>query len=63
MGRVERPLIKGKSPEELISFIKEQLATREQYYTKARYTLDVTLMDNFEKIKITVEKLRELLDI
>ena len=63
MGRVERPLIKGKSPEELITFIKEQLATREQYYTKARYTLDVTLMDNFEKIKITVEKLRELLDI
>ena len=63
MGRVERPLIKGKSPEELISFIKEQLATREQYYAKARYTLDVTLMDNFEKIKITVEKLRELLDI
>ena len=63
MGRVERPLIKGKSPEQLISFIKEQLATREQYYTKARYTLDVTLMDNFEKIKITVEKLRELLDI
>ena len=63
MGRVERPLIKGKSPEELISFIKEQLATREQYYTKAQYTLDVTLMDNFEKIKITVEKLRELLDI
>ena len=63
MGRVERPLIKGKSPEELITFIKEQLATREQYYTKARYTLDVTLMDNFEKIKITVEKLRELLEI
>ena len=63
MGRVERPLIKGKSPDELIAFIKEQLATREQYYTKARYTLDVTLMDNFEKIKITVEKLRELLDI
>ena len=63
MGRVERPLIKGKSPEELISFIKEQLAPRAQYYTKARYTLDVTLMDNFEKIKITVEKLRELLDI
>ena len=63
MGKTERPLLKGKSPEELIDFIKTQLFAREQYYNKARYHLDVTLMDNYEKIKITVAKLRELLDI
>ena len=63
MGKTERPLLKGKSPEELIDFIKTQLSAREQYYNKARYHLDVTLMDNYEKIKITVAKLRELLDI
>ena len=63
MGRIERPLIKGKSSDELITFIKEQLVAREPYYKKAQYILDVSLMDNFEKIKNTVEKLRELLEV
>ena len=56
-------LLKGKSPEELITFIREQLEKRELYYTKARYTLDVSLMDNYEKIKISVAKIRELLNL
>jgi shikimate kinase len=63
MGKGDRPLLKGKSPDELIEFIKTQLSAREQYYNKARYTLDVTLMDNFEKIKITIERLKELLEL
>ena len=63
MGKGDRPLLKGKSADELVSFISEQVAYREQFYTKARYTLDVTLMDNYEKIKITIEKLKELLDL
>ena len=63
MGKTERPLLKGKNPEELIAFIREQLKKREPYYTKAQYTLDVSLMDNYEKIKISVEKLKELLDL
>ena len=63
MGRIERPLIKGKSSDELITFIKEQLFAREPYYKKAQYILDVSLMVNFEKIKNTVEKLRELLEV
>ena len=62
MGRIERPLIKGKSPDELIIFIKEQLSAREPYYKKAQYILDVSLMDNFEKIKNTVSMLKELLE-
>ena len=63
MGRTERPLLTGKTPEELRLFIAEQLRQREPYYTKARYTLDVSLMDNYEKIKVSVSKLRELLHI
>ena len=63
MGKVERPLLKGKSPEELIVFIKEQLEKREPFYTKARYTLDVSLMDNYEKIKIPIAQLREILNL
>ena len=61
MGRTERPLLKGKTPEQLQDFIAEQLAAREQYYNKARYQFDVSLMDNFEKIKLTVQKLKQLL--
>ena len=63
MGKGDRPLLKGKSEEELISFIREQLEKREPYYSKARYTVDVSLMDNYDKIKITIEKLRELLEL
>ncbi len=63
MGKTERPLLKGKSEEELISFIKEQLQKREPFYNKAQYILDVSLMDNYEKIKITIEKLREMLSL
>lgn len=57
MGRTVRPLLLGKSPEEVRTFIREQLQEREKIYTKARYTLDVNLMDNHEKINITVQEL------
>ncbi|MCH3981823.1 MAG: shikimate kinase [Prevotella sp.] len=63
MGKTVRPLLLNKTPEEVQVFIKEQLKAREPYYSKAKYTLDVNLMDNYEKIKISVQKLRELLTI
>ena len=63
MGKTERPLIQGKTKEQLLEFINEQLAKREPYYTKAKYSLDVSLMDNYEKIKISVQKAKELLGI
>jgi shikimate kinase len=63
MGKGDRPLLKGKSPEELIAYIREQLEYREQFYSKARHTLDVSLMDNYEKIAITVDEIRKLLQL
>ena len=63
MGKGERPLLKGKRPEELITFIREQLEKREPFYSKAKYTLDVSLLDNYDKIKTSVEKIRELLNL
>ncbi len=63
MGKTERPLLKGKSPEELITFIREQLEKREPFYSKAKYALDVNLMDTYEKINISVTKARELLQL
>lgn len=63
MGKVERPLIKGKTGEELVQYIQESLQHREPFYSKAKHTLDVSLLDNYEKIKITVQLLREKLGI
>ena len=61
MGKIERPLLKNKTPEQLIDFIKEQLEKREPFYTKAKHVLDVSLMDNYEKIKISVNKILDLI--
>ena len=63
MSKNDRPLLRGKSSEELITFIREQLEKREPFYSKARYTLDVSLLDNYEKIKISVSKIRQLLNL
>ena len=63
MGRTERPLLKGKSPEEMQRFIADQLASREPFYSKAKHTLDVNLLDNYEKIKISVHRIREMLGV
>ena len=63
MGKTVRPLLLDKTEDEVQTFISRQLAERETYYNKAKYTLDVNLMDNYEKIKISVQKLRELLKI
>ena len=63
MGRTVRPLIAGKTPGELLTFIREQLAAREEYYCRAKHTLDVDLMDNRGKIGLSVEAARRLLGI
>lgn len=63
MGKSVRPLIVGKTEEELLQFIHESLEKRNPYYTQAKHILNVDLMDNFEKIKITVDKAKELLGI
>ena len=63
MAKVERPLLKDKTPDELIAYITEHLNEREPFYTKANHILDVSLMDNYDKINISVTKLRELLKL
>lgn len=63
MAKVERPLLKGKSSEELIAYITEHLNERAPFYEKARYTLDVNVLDEYDKIKDSVAGLRSLLKI
>ena len=63
MGKSVRPLLLNKTPEEVKIFIQEQLKQREVFYGKAKQTLDVNLMDNYEKIKISVDRMVELLKL
>ena len=63
MGRVERPLIKGKSPEELLEYIRASLQEREPYYLKAKHVVDVTLLDNYDKLQTSVQLIRKELGL
>ena len=63
MGKVERPLLKNKTREEMQAFIQEQLAEREKYYIKARHIFNVDLLDSYDKIQTSVTNLRKLLNI
>ena len=63
MGKTIRPLLLNKTNEEVELFISEQLAQRESFYSQAKHIIDVSLMDNYDKVKITVSQIREQLDI
>lgn len=63
MAKVERPLLKDKSSEELIAYITEHLKERAPFYEKARYILDVNVLDEYDKIRTSVTKLCELLKL
>ncbi len=63
MGRTVRPLILGKSGDELQQYIKDSLSEREPFYSQAKHTVDVSLMDNYEKIAITIDLLRKELKL
>ena len=63
MAKIERPLLKDKTPEELIAYITEHLKERASFYEKAHYTLDVNVLDNSDKIATSVERIKSLLSL
>lgn len=63
MGKKVRPLLQGKTREEVIAFMEDHLRQREPYYAKAKHTLEVRLLDDYDKIKTTVGTLRQMLNV
>lgn len=63
MGKTVRPLLLNKTPDEVKTFIEAQLKQRGPFYAKAKHIVDVSLMDNKEKIKTTVDAIRGELGI
>ena len=57
MGKGVRPLLLNKTPEQVEAFVKTQLKEREPFYTKAKHTFDVSLLDNNEKIHVSVKNI------
>ena len=59
MGKVVRPLIQGKTDEELTAYIQGMLDQREPYYMKAMHIFNVDLLNSREKVAESVRLLRE----
>lgn len=55
MSRGERPLLKGKSQEELRIFVEQQLEARAPFYEKAAHIVDISVLDSFDKINDIAE--------
>ncbi len=51
----ERPVLQGRSEEELLAFIAPQLEAREPFYAKANHILDVDLCDEESDERIAQE--------
>lgn len=62
MSRGERPLLRGKSPEELAAYVTAQLAEREPYYSRAHHHIDVDVLDSDDKIGRAAERIAGLLE-
>ena len=56
-GREKRPMFRGKSDEELLAFMHEQMVLREPYYNKAHIAVDCTTMSDDEVVEYVVNRL------
>ena len=63
MGKNKRPLIQGKSPEELIGFISESLSKRTMFYEKERHTIDIDVITRNDQIADYVEQIKQIAGI
>ena len=52
-----RPLLRDKKGEELLNHISTHIAQRMPYYSKAQYTINVDVLDSFDKIDMLVESI------
>lgn len=60
-SRAKRPLIAGKSDEELLAFVVEALAKREPFYSRAQLTFCSERIENAEETMATAHILAEII--
>lgn len=58
-GREKRPKLRGLNDEELVAFMRDNMAQREPYYCKATLTIDCTPMSDAELVTMIKEYIDE----
>lgn len=58
-----RPILRGKTNEELKAFIAKALDKRAPFYSKAKYIFNADELEDIYQIKSSVNKLKELLGL
>lgn len=57
-GREKRPMFRGKSDEELLVFMREQLSQREVYYAQAKLTVDCAKLSDDAVVEYIVNSIK-----
>ena len=63
IAKQQRPLLDGKSDEELMAFIQEALQKRLPFYTRAKHVFNGEKLEDRRQIQQSVERLKELLEL
>lgn len=58
MSRGKRPLLEGKTPEELSTFVATQIAERTPFYEQAQHIIDIDVLSDHEKVQQIVERIQ-----
>ena len=59
----QRPILKGKTDDELRTFIRQALEARQPFYSQARYRFDGGHLESRRQIDGSVQQLRSLLGV
>ena len=58
IARVQRPLVKGKTTDELRQYIADMLEMRSPYYTRAHHTFCADYLENTQQVSDSVQRFK-----
>ena len=59
IARVQRPLVKGKTADELRQYIVDMLERRAPYYTRATHTFSANHLEDSRQVEASVERFKK----
>lgn len=62
MGKSKRPLLEGKSPEALEAYIRDSLAQREPFYSRAKHIVPIDVLETKARVQACVDQIILLLN-
>lgn len=61
LSKGERPLLTGKSVEELRTYVTEQLAARSPFYEQAQHIVNVDVLNDFKRVNDVASTIKNLI--